>query len=265
LADVERYLLYYSAPIDRGGLEPTDAEMLTQVRERMLTDILPDVDALKDQAEGIWNERQGQEGFALCARRMLADASHRMKGSLFKEVDDYCRDKIQRVRDADHVPDRGLLEVALCGCFRWRVRNQGREGYSGFTSGIDWEYIHDLAATLVGNTDTAYPTFRYMLGVAKAHLGDWSGANEMFAQIKRSRVRLNVLWAKRDVFRDANGGHRQVQGEVTTGPRRYLRVDGLDTDVPLNERDAWPGSGGITPAYIVFSFGGYRAVLDQPG
>lgn len=265
LADLERYLLYYSAPLDH-QLEPADATLLEEIRTEVLEKAIPNEVDLEKHAESLWAEKQDQMGFALYARRLLAEATRRIKGKLYKELDEYCRSKLALVREAGNPPLKALLEATLSGYFRWRVREQGRDGYSGYSSEIDWKHIHDLAEGVVENVLTGYPTFQYMLAVAKAHLGDWPGADEVFSRVKAGRMKGNVMWAKRDVLRTGDGAFREIQGVVRRSPRGvYLRVDELGYDIPASDRDHWPNEGGHVSAFVVFAFGGYRAVRDVKG
>jgi tetratricopeptide (TPR) repeat protein len=255
LSDIERYRLLVASPMERFDADH-EGRKLYEVRDEILRRFA-DVEASDRRALELWEKYKSQVGFVLVARALLGSAQTAWKGSAFKRAYDYCTDSIDRVSSSKMVPDVRLLEVALSTYFQWRVRRT-----SGGAADIDWNVIADLAGAVTAQSQ-AHPTFKYMLGLALAHLGRWPDAHRVFRELRESRMQSTYLWAKRDLLRGSKGEPRQVQGTVGRGVKDvFLSIPELNTDMPASRKDSWPRNGETALAFVAFSFGGPTAVQD---
>ena len=218
-------------------------------------------DSVGDVAGGLWESHRNQEGFVLAARARYGRAVHSDKGTLFKAAHSYCQDKIRAVKECGVEPAPGLYEVALLNYYHWQVGRQtpGR----AIERDINWELVVNYSEAVLGAPSfEALPhLYRYLRAVAAAHLGDWTAALAIWADLRRSGMPRHVLMEHRDYLLDDRGVARVVQGVITeAGQKRFLMVDGFGRDFHLYRGRRWPAAGMIAHAHIVFSFAGPTAV-----
>jgi hypothetical protein len=230
-----------------------DIEYLAAARDSLLS-LVPEGDAVFEEAERLWIESRTQSGFVLAARVLYRRAGEANKGTEYFKAHKYALDAIERIVSESGVVDLQLHEVWMQIHYHWRVV---RKAIAGVGGSIDWARLHDVATILGTNRGHhARYFYLYIKGLAAAHLGNWAESRTTFAEIRQLGLPSHTLFGARDDLVLPNGKRAVVQGEMTQGSRReFLRVKELGTDF-LAARGNWPRSGEIAHAQVRFSFAG---------
>jgi hypothetical protein len=106
----------------------------------------------------------------------------------------------------------------------------------------------------------------YIHALTLAQLDRWDQADAFFTRIRQLHLPAEFYWAPRDFLLDKAGLRRLVQGKITQGAERdFFFADDLQKDFQVDRRSSWQPHGQADFAYILFSFGGPRAVDRHVG
>lgn len=261
LGEIDRMLLMLRSPFRSDAERRNQVDMLTTARSEVLERCVSLEDIRRD-ADKVWDESQRQDGFALCARKLLGIALDSNRGSHFKEAFEYCEAAASRIRDAGAVVSISLLEVQLQLYLQWQVK---RRLHSESTEPLDWDRVDRLAVELLRSPYYADdPFYLYLSALAKAHLGEWTLANGLFDQLRRRKLPGPLLHEPRDFLLAEKGGMARIQGMVVQGAgKRFLKVESLNTDLMLDRNETWGRVGETEHVYVRFSFAGPLAVKED--
>jgi hypothetical protein len=258
LTDVDRTLDALLSPFDSSRSRAESIHMLEQVRDEIELRFR-NAEQLRADADQLWETYSSQHGFVLAARQALRRAVKENKGNAFKSAFDYCKNCTSKVEKKGMTPSPLLHEVAMMIYYHWRVR---RSIFKPTNDVIDWHLLHELSRSAMQCGDAEdQPYSKYINALALAHRGEWGEANTIFAQLRQSRMRRDLVWLPRDYLQNPLGGIRWVQGEIRAAAARMtLWVEDLGTDFYLSKEGNWPRAGAIEHAAIQFSFGSVTAV-----
>jgi hypothetical protein len=166
---------------------------------------------------------------------------------------------MRKVTDAGVLLSPSLIEVALHIYYRWQIQRAQMSGLG--TGRIEWHRVCELGRTLlISPTSNNDPFYKYLHGLALAHLGEWSQAQAVFADLRNAGLFRDYLWEPRDYLLGEEGGRRWVQGVIKRGGAEpYFYSEELHADFHVEKNQQWPREGEIAHAHIRFSFGGTRA------
>jgi hypothetical protein len=166
---------------------------------------------------------------------------------------------MRKVTDAGVLLSPSLIEVALHIYYRWQIQRAQMSGLG--TGRIEWHRVCELGRTLlISPTSNNDPFYKYLHGLALAHLGEWSQAQAVFADLRNAGLFRDYLWEPRDYLLGEEGGRRRVQGVIKRGGAEpYFYSEELHADFHVEKNQQWPREGEIAHAHIRFSFGGTRA------
>jgi hypothetical protein len=253
LSEVDRALLLLVNP-NNDHRQKNSVQMLENIRDQVFLKV-GTVDVLKEQAERIWTQFKGQQGFVLVARKLFLSAIDKNKGSIFKKALDYCQMVENRVRGEGLTPLPALYEAALHIIYRWQIQ---RAQVSPLGFRIEWERVERYSrAVLTAPALASDPFYKYLFGLSLAHQGDWQQSNAVLSDIRNSSVVREFLWEPRDYLLGDMGGPRKVQGEMRR-PANDLYF--FATDFYTERNREWPREKEIAHAFIRFSFGGTKAI-----
>lgn len=257
VSDVEDTLIILQGQVMQSGHTAADVDMLEQIRDDVLVKVQSQEDLEKD-AERVWTDVGSQEGFVLAARKRYTIARQRNKK--YDVAFAYCTGVIDRIAGAGHVPSPSLHAILVKVYYQWKVRRQLMSG----NSPIGWDILRDHCSQVLSSSAYANdPLYRYIYGLALAHLGSWAEAGALFAQLRQENIPGHILWTPRDYLLNENGGIREVQGVIRAGPHRdFFNCEDLGTDFHIDRRSRWPRAGEIAHAAIQFSFGGFTATTE---
>lgn len=246
----------------RASRSTTDLQVAENIKmlEASRSEILQsagEFDSLSVDAESLFEATGRQDGFILVARALYQQAVDSEKGTDFNSAFTYCQDRVVKIKTARSVPKSALLEVALDIYYHWRIV---RRTITSSNFPTDWSLVREYCDVILRSSPTPDPFHEYLFGLTLAHLGDWSQASALFANLRRSALPRSILWAPRDFLLSENGTPRRVQGEVKYAAERgYLYVADLHFDFIVNRTETWPKEGETAHAFIRFAFGGPSA------
>ncbi len=260
LSEIDRMLLLLLSQFRNDRERRSQLDMLKDARSEVLDRCVP-LDQLRKDAEEMWVKSRRQDGFVLCGRKLFGIALGSNKGTDFKIAFDHCRLAADKIEGAGDLVTSNLRELMLHIYFHWRVR---RRIMSEATDAIEWGIIGNLASEVMldirNRTD---PFYAYIVALAKAHLGDWSGAHALFDDLRTRQMPRDFLHEPRDFLMNDKGGMARVQGLIVAGAgKQFLKVDTLRTDFLLDRESRWARAGETEHAYVRFSFAGPLAVKE---
>ncbi len=261
LASIDRTLLTLAKRSPSTSVRlADDIQYLEQVSDELfeVANVGADLEAY---ARSLWTEFGNQTGFALAGRAMYRKARASDKGADYVAAYDYCQARISEVQALGTAVAVNLFEVAVTIYYHWRVSRSAPMSRGR----LNWELIRDYSAKALSAEHVADPSFyQYLHSLALAHLGEWTDANGIWAELRRSRIPRGILYEPRDPLLDEHGQRQRVQGVVREGGQRgFLHVETLHNDFVLSRRSNWPRDGEIAHAHITFSFGGPTAVRSD--
>lgn len=256
LTDVDRALLLLNNPL-QAHRDRKHVEMLEQIREQVFVAV-GDLEEMRLQADRIWEEHGGQQGFVLVARKYNQLAWRSNRGRDYRRAYEYCQQALAKVQSAGRAPAAALRVVALHIYYRWQIQ---RRTLSGTGDPIAWEAVRDHSRAVLDDPDLSRdPLYRYLYGLALAHIGDWPDARLVFDGLRQQGLARDLLWQPRDYLLNEDGARRRVQGVVKRGAgQTFLYCEELHIDLHTSRAHNWPADGEVDHAYIEFSFGGFRA------
>jgi hypothetical protein len=257
LSDVDRALLLLKNPLQFHQANKA-VELLEEIREQVFLAV-GDIEEMKLQAIRIWEEHGGQQGFVLVARKLYQLAWQRNRGRDFRKAYEYCLRALATVTAAERPPATALRVVTLHIYYRWQIQ---RRTYSGSGDPITWEAIRDHSRAILDDPEQARdPLYRYLYGLALAHLDNWTDSRLVFDGLRQQGITRDLLWEPRDYLLNEDGVRRRIQVAVKRGAdRTFLYSEELGVDFHANRADTWPIEGEVTHAYVEFSFAGPRAM-----
>ena len=260
LSDIDRALLLLKNPLQFHRAHKA-VELLEDIREQVFLTV-GDIEEMKLQANLIWEEHGGQQGFVLVARKLYQLAWQRNRGREFRKAYEYCLHAFAKVNAAERAPATALRVVTLHIYYRWQIQ---RRTFSSTGDPIAWEAIRDHSRAILDDPEQSRdPLYRYFYGLALAHLADWTNSRLVFDGLRQQGITRDLLWEPRDYLLNEDGARRRIQGVVRRGAdRTFLYCEELGIDFHTNRSDTWPGDGEIAHAYIEFSFAGSRATCQM--
>lgn len=264
LAELDHYLI--QARTQRGGrlASPANVAMLEEQRDRITADSLPP-DRAQEVATQLWTTNRSAHGFVLAARLLLDRAlAKKNAGSEFREAMRYMEQaRSLMLREGVESPELG--EVALLAYYEWQVRKRSRRPAGKVSGAVNWETLRVAAQSALSSPRHAdNPFYRYLLGLALCHLGDWPGGRRLFDLNRRAKMPGEALHAARDYLLDPEGARWRLQGQIRTGPgRRFLYVADLRQDFVVDTSDRWGRGDAVRHGYVVFAFAGPKAVPSE--
>ena len=257
LAEVDKTLLMLINPLQVRRSE-SDVALLKDMRAQIFMHI-GDEDKLKERAEALWEKHASQQGFVLCARKLFTQAAATSRGKEYKKAFEYCQVAMNKCKLAGQTPAASLCEIALHIYYNWQVQ---RSTISSSGQTIYWELIRDHSLGAL-RAPGAYqePFYKYLYGLALAHLNEWADARVIFTELRQLGMPKDVLWEPRDYLLNPEGGLRSLQGVMKAGAHGlFFYSEDLHLDFPADRHDDWPRPDEITHANIRFAFGGTTAV-----
>lgn len=257
LADIDRTLELVRNPVSVGHHLSNSTQYLERARQDVISALSNgrDIQALADD---IWTKFNAQSGFIVAARMLLHAARENGRDKSYRKADDYCQTVRGKITAAKLAVIPELAEVQLHICYEaYVVRRLMSSGHNS----IDWVRLEQLAIEAGMGTDPARsPMIRFIMAIARAHQGDWTGANAQFASLRKVHMSTEAMWRPRALLLADQGGARQVQGKIREViNERYLFVDELQAEVKCARGGRWPKDGEIAHAYIEFAFAGPSA------
>ena len=143
VSDVDLALLVLRNPLKYSRSE-SDIDLLEKAKEKILLKA-GSLEDLKELAEKLWDSHASQQGFALVARKLYADATAQNKGTKFRKAFEYCQSVMDRVKKANAAPSSALLEFALHIYYHWLIQR----GTFSTTNTIHWELIHTYSVAVI--------------------------------------------------------------------------------------------------------------------
>jgi hypothetical protein len=258
LADIDRSLILLRGGSRKRQTEITDVQMLSQSRQELISRFGGKADLIRD-AQELWQKYKSPDGFVFVTRYLYRRASESGSGSDFKEAFEFAKNAIEEIERAGSAAPPDLYEAGLHVYYHWRVQQTPGLGE------IDWTVVRAYARkAVVALRSKQDPLYLYLDALASAHLGEWTEAHAQFMTLRRMQLPSHVLWARRDVLRDASGNRRTVQGAIRRGGGRDFFVSpALSTEIYIDTSKTWPPAGQIAHAVIEFSFAGPTATLPE--
>src|SRR5271157_2379935 len=134
LSDVDRALLLLKNPLQVHQAHKA-VQLLEDIREQVFLTV-GDIEEMKLQADVIWEEHGGQQGFVLVARKLYQLAWQRNRGREFRKAYEYCLHAFAKVKAAERAPATALRVVTLHIYYRWQIQ---RRTLSTTGDPIAWE------------------------------------------------------------------------------------------------------------------------------
>ncbi len=251
MTEIEQTKQLITSPVGRMRYTQKSLDYLNSISESV-AQALVDPGNLEDSAKRIFDDFGSQAGFVVAALQRFKEAKQDGRDRSFRKADDFCAIAKRNIEKAKESIDPRLCDVHISIVYEHTVV---RRTMSQGPGNIDWERIHLLAAeAVIGANPRQQPMSRFILGVCKAHMNDWMGADSEFA-ILRNLYRGEIVAEPRAVLLNAQGGARTVQGVVRrVGGETFLWIEALGKDVRCDRRSRWPRDAETAYAVIRFAF-----------
>ena len=262
VSDIDSLSMLDDSPVRFKKKSKKTEGLLQQTKENLYVHAMQGRNT-EEFADTIWQESNNQDGFVIGARKKLSELRSRgkSKGSAYKELYDYVLSCREKIKSCSKAVDRRLSEVQAEIFYWWRIH---RAMLNPIDIDINWtellELLNEVCAVELFGQQKFY---EFLKALCLAHLGDWEGAEAVFAHFRRSDIARSIVWLPRAYLLNAAGGKRTVQGIVREhGGKTYLEVEELGKTLQAERRDRWSAPEEIDHANVVFCFGGMRAVHD---
>ncbi|MEW8001193.1 MAG: hypothetical protein AB2827_00290 [Candidatus Thiodiazotropha sp.] len=226
--------------------------------QRDILDKMPTEDELRELANQMFTSTRCQAGYAALARRIVAFASERNKGTDYNAAYQEIEGIVSKLLEAEQNIDLNIIATRVDLIVRWRIQRTGGP--------VDWKAFNtDLELLL---SSTAYRdsiVTNFLSAVSCFHLEDTARSTAKFSNLRRLNIGRHTQRAIRAYYLNKEGQPRRVQFTlVRRSGRYYLESSHLGIDIPINETPRSLRPGDTTHAYIGFSLLGQTAVFDRP-
>ncbi len=263
LSEIDRTLLLLRASRIRVDRLAKDAQMLTAEKDRILLEA-GTVSELEARATELWEKHKNQSGFALAIRKRMAELLGQADmGSKYHDAFTHWQRYCEIVGGLDALSPE-LAEVGLALYYDWQIRPRSVRSKKASGAGLKWELIESAARMTLGSDRYKDdPLYSYLRALALAHMDRWDEAELAFGRIRRLKMNPSVSYQPRDYLLAPFGTPRKLQGRLKPGASQAFFVsDDLKRSFPADLSSPW-GTADVHHAYLVFSFSGPKATLDE--
>lgn len=256
LSEIDRAIQYIGTSSRARGHYEKDVSMLGDLQRRILQ-LIPEEDNLKEWASEIFRKSGQQVGFEAATRRLIDDAAISGKGSDFNQARIYL-DQVQReIMEAGRLLSPEMHAVLADLEIHWRIDR--------VAGAVKWQdLIGHLEGVLAVHRYRDDPLRNFYRAVALFHMGSYTDANAIFAQLRRQSLSSMLPAEPRCAYRGAEGSPKRFQGILEhKHSQYYLFIQELGVSV-LCQRPERGGHGTTTHAYVVFSLNGPLAIHFRP-
>ena len=258
LSEIEKTLQLLGTDNSRSNRYEKTITFLTNLQQKILQAV-PDADKLRALADSIFESNREQVGYVALARRQLAEASSRNKGTDYNRVSELINEVSNVISDAGENLDPEILVIKIDLIVRWRLQKT--------RGSVNWGDLKSELEMLLAN-----PRYKdhlvknFLLAVTCFHLGETPTAHAIFEKLRRSQIAGGIRRSVRAYLLGAEGFPRRLQFTLRRQDSRfYLVSTELNTDIPLfSPPPLGKVAGDTIHAYIGFSMQGPNAIFNRP-
>jgi hypothetical protein len=232
--------------------------MLSNLQRKILAAI-PSLDQLQRLARELFLTTGNQIGFEAACRRMLAEATLEDRGRTYNKVNEYLEQCFKEIHEKGKTPTPELRATRVDLVIRWRLqRARGT---------IDWTSLRDDLHILTDSSRYREDLMkRFYYAVALFHCGDTTGANAIFAGLRRTPSLAVSPGDVRCYYLGDQGYPRRFQGTLErSGDRYYVSIPDLSFSVMARTAGMTGGPGATVHVYVGFTMYGPAAIFTNPG